>query len=183
MISSYMKKGGCPVATAGREEIFPKPRRNDVVTLPVTINGVRGNFILDTGATFVSLKSSFAQKAEVLVDHDSVIRLNTANGIAEGKRGRAKTIQLRTLQASDVPVVVSVRCQRHLWRGPGWTAGHELSVSLSSGHGCEVGENPGEARSLTDRRAPDLLASLAGQCSGRIASASDSAKRGSAWPR
>jgi aspartyl protease family protein len=106
MISSYVKKGGCPVATAGREEVFPKPRRNDVVTLPVTINGVRGNFILDTGATFVSLKSSFAQKAEVLVDHDSVIRLNTANGIAEGKRGRAKTIQLRTLQASDVPIIV-----------------------------------------------------------------------------
>jgi clan AA aspartic protease (TIGR02281 family) len=74
------------------------------VKLPVTINGVRGNFILDTGATFVSLKNAFAQKAKVQVDQDSTVRLQ--NGIAEGKRGRAETIQLRSLQAKDVPIVV-----------------------------------------------------------------------------
>jgi len=34
------------------------------------------------------------------------VLLHTANGIAEGKRGRAATIQLRSLQASDVAVVV-----------------------------------------------------------------------------
>ena len=37
----------------------------EVVTLPVTINGVPGRFILDTGASFVSLKASFAAKAKV----------------------------------------------------------------------------------------------------------------------
>ncbi len=39
-----------------------------VVKLPVSINGTRGVFLLDTGATFVSLKNSFAQKAKVQVD-------------------------------------------------------------------------------------------------------------------
>ena len=73
-----------------------------MVKLPVTINGVRGNFVLDTGATFVSLKAAFAQK----IEQDSTVRLHTANGIAEGKRGRAATIQLRSLQANDVAVVV-----------------------------------------------------------------------------
>jgi len=52
------------------------------------INGVRGVFVLDTGATFVSLKAAFAQKAKVQIDQDSSIRLHTANGIAEGKRAR-----------------------------------------------------------------------------------------------
>lgn len=74
--------------------------------LPVTINGVSGNLVLDTGATFVSVKNAFAQKAKLQVDQDSTVRLHTANGIAEGKRGRAKTIQLRSLLAKDVPVVV-----------------------------------------------------------------------------
>jgi clan AA aspartic protease (TIGR02281 family) len=62
--------------------------------------------VLDTGATFVSLKNSFAQKANVEIDQDSIVHLHTANGIAEGQRGRAEKIQLRTLLAKDVPIVV-----------------------------------------------------------------------------
>jgi aspartyl protease family protein len=72
----------------------------------VTINGIRGTFILDTGATFVSLKPGFAQKAGVEVDQESIVHLRTANGIVDGKRGRAQTIQLRSLVAKDVPIVV-----------------------------------------------------------------------------
>jgi clan AA aspartic protease (TIGR02281 family) len=105
IIADYMKKGKCELA-AGGEETFAVPRPNNVVKLPVAVNGVRGNFILDTGATFVSLKSSFAQKASVLIDQDSTVRLHTANGLADGKRGRAATVQLRSLQAKDVPIVV-----------------------------------------------------------------------------
>jgi clan AA aspartic protease (TIGR02281 family) len=106
MIADYTAKGKCEAATSGAEVVFPVARQGSTVKLPVTINGVRGNFILDTGATFVSLKNAFAQKAKVQVDQDSTVRLHTANGIAEGKRGRAETIQLRSLQAKDVPVVV-----------------------------------------------------------------------------
>jgi clan AA aspartic protease (TIGR02281 family) len=106
MIADYTAKGGCSAATSGGEEIFPVARQGSTVKLPVTINGVAGNFILDTGATFVSLKNAFAQKAKVQVDQDSTVRLHTANGIAEGKRGRAETIQLRSLLAKNVPVVV-----------------------------------------------------------------------------
>jgi clan AA aspartic protease (TIGR02281 family) len=106
MIADYTAKGRCELATNSAEEVFPVARQGSTVKLPVTINGVRGNFILDTGATFVSLKSAFAQKANVQVDQDSTVRLHTANGIADGKRGRAATIQLRSLLAKDVPVVV-----------------------------------------------------------------------------
>ena len=107
MISNYSAKGGCASrVSAAREEVFPITRHNNVVTLPVMINGTRGILILDTGATYVALKNGFAQKAKVEIEQDSSVRLNTANGLAEGKRGRAKLIQLRSLQAKDVPIVV-----------------------------------------------------------------------------
>src|SRR5262245_8565209 len=106
IIATYRSKAKCDPATATSEEVFPVSRPNNVVKLPVSINGTRGFFLLDTGATFVSLKNTFAQKAKVQVDPDSIVRLHTANGIATGKRGRAETIQLRSLQAKDVPIVV-----------------------------------------------------------------------------
>ena len=106
IIANYMTKGRCATGTRGSAEVFAVPRPNNVVNLPVTINGIRGTFILDTGATFVSLTNSFAQKAGVEIDQESIVRLRTANGIVDGKRGRAQTIQLRSLLAKDVPIVV-----------------------------------------------------------------------------
>jgi len=76
------------------------------VTLHVVVNGVAGNFILDTGATFVAMKSSFAQRAKIEIDPDSSLKLNTANGFVDAKGGLAKSIQLRSLRALDVSVVV-----------------------------------------------------------------------------
>jgi clan AA aspartic protease (TIGR02281 family) len=67
---------------------------------------VPGTFILDTGAAFVALKDSFAKKAKVELEPSSMVHLHTANGIAEGQRGRADTIELRSLKAKSVPVVV-----------------------------------------------------------------------------
>jgi clan AA aspartic protease (TIGR02281 family) len=105
MIADYAKKGNCAIA-AGKEEIFAVSRPYNHVKLPVSVNGIRGNFLLDTGATFVSLKNVFAQKAKVQIDQESAVRLHTANGISEGKRGRAAMIELRSLQAKDVPIVI-----------------------------------------------------------------------------
>jgi len=106
IIATYRSKGKCTPPVAPTEEVFPVSRPNSVVKLPVTINGTRGFFVLDTGAAFVSMKNSFAQKAKVVVEPESTVRLHTANGITTGKRGRAETVQLRTLQAKDVPIVV-----------------------------------------------------------------------------
>jgi aspartyl protease family protein len=106
IIANYMTKGRCATGTRGSAEAFAVPRLNNVVNLPVTINGIRGTFVLDSGATFVSLKNSFAQKAGVEIDQEGIVRLRTANGIVDGKRGRAQTIQLRSLLTKDVPIVV-----------------------------------------------------------------------------
>jgi clan AA aspartic protease (TIGR02281 family) len=106
MIKSYQSKGTCSAAPGPKEEVFAISHPGQVVTLQVAVNGVRGNFVLDSGATFVSIKSSFAKKAKVDVDQDSSIKLSTANGVVDAKGGLAKSIQLRSMQAFDVSVVV-----------------------------------------------------------------------------
>ena len=106
MLSDYAAKGGCAAATSGSEERFPAARPGGVVKVPVVVNNVPATFILDTGAAFVSLKDSFAEKAKVEIEPGSAVHLHTANGIAEGQRGRADIIQLRSLKATSVPVVV-----------------------------------------------------------------------------
>jgi aspartyl protease family protein len=62
--------------------------------------------MFDTGATFVSLKKSFATAAKIDIDEDSIVTLNTANGVTTGKRGRARNVQLKNLKAENVVVVV-----------------------------------------------------------------------------
>ncbi len=106
MINSYRAKGSCAAEQPLKEEVFSVSRPNHVVTLQARVNGVPGTFILDTGATFVSLKSGFAKKANVDVDQDSSVKLNTANGLIDAKSGRARSVQLRSLNAKDVAVIV-----------------------------------------------------------------------------
>lgn len=105
MISTYENKGSCAVDTK-MDDTFPVQRRGNIVLINATINGLKGRFILDTGATFVSIKRSFAEKAKIDIEEGSVVQLSTANGLTEGKRGRAKTVQLKTVKSSDVAVVI-----------------------------------------------------------------------------
>jgi aspartyl protease family protein len=105
MISSLVAKGNCP-KVQGKEAVFPITQRGQTVQIPVTINGTKGTFILDTGATFVALRRSFAEKAKVDVFENTSIQLHTANGTVTAKRGRAKTIEVKSLKADEIPVVV-----------------------------------------------------------------------------
>jgi len=114
LIAGYVAKGKCAVDDKRYEVVIPVTRRGDVVTVPVVLNGVTGNFIVDTGATFVMVTPGFAQKADVDVDQNSLIKMTTANGVADFKRGRAKTIRLRSLEAKDVPIVVPANPKENL---------------------------------------------------------------------
>jgi clan AA aspartic protease (TIGR02281 family) len=106
LIADYTAKGKCDAPNARSEEVIKIPPRRNVVKLPVSINGLRGTFIMDTGASLVTLGADFARKAKVEIDQNSKVRLNTANGIVEGKKGRAATVQLRSLQAKDVVIAI-----------------------------------------------------------------------------
>ncbi|ACB93883.1 retropepsin-like aspartic protease [Beijerinckia indica] len=106
MIATYTAKGQCKANMKTGVEVFPNSAGKGVVKLTVLVNGVPGQFILDTGASFVSLKDSFARKANIDIDEGSAVRLHTANGMTDGKRGQAKTIKLRSLEAKNTIVVV-----------------------------------------------------------------------------
>lgn len=107
MIADYMQRGNCAKAIGGREESFPAVP-NQVATVAVVVNGIRGNFILDTGATYVSMKSSFAKKAGIEIEPDVTLKLSTANGLTEAARGHAASIKLRSLEAKNVTVAVQL---------------------------------------------------------------------------
>jgi aspartyl protease family protein len=106
ILADLSEKGNCATTASTAEEIVPVGRSGQTIIVSASINGQLGRFVLDTGATFVSLKQSFARRAKVVVDESSSLRLNTANGIAEGKRGHAKSVALKKLTAQDVAVVV-----------------------------------------------------------------------------
>ncbi|MDR6872880.1 aspartyl protease family protein [Bosea sp. BE125] len=106
MIGALHAKGQCAAKAVAVDETIPITRKGQTITVPATINGIKGMFLIDTGATFVSLKQSFADRAKIAVDMTSKVQMHTANGIAEARRGRASRIELRRVQAMDVPVIV-----------------------------------------------------------------------------
>lgn len=105
MIADYERQGNCVSSTEFRKESFPMHGQKGVVTVKAEINGVRGLFVLDTGASYVSVKSAFASKARI-PDNGSEITLMTANGQAKGKLSTADKIVLGKLQATNVPIAV-----------------------------------------------------------------------------
>jgi clan AA aspartic protease (TIGR02281 family) len=106
MLADLSAKGNCGSTATTGEAVVPIGRSGQTVIVSASINGVSGRFVLDTGATFVSLKRSFADRAKVEVDEGSSTKLHTANGISEGQRGRAKTMALSKLVAQNVPIIV-----------------------------------------------------------------------------
>jgi len=107
VISEYAKKGNCSLAYAtGSDRFFTQG--SGTIKAKVEINGVAGTFIIDTGASLVSLDSAFAKRANVNLDTNNRVRLQTANGTTEGLVGVANKVKLGRLTATDVAVVVGM---------------------------------------------------------------------------
>jgi clan AA aspartic protease (TIGR02281 family) len=104
IISDYERQGNCVSSKEFRKESFPV--RGNVVTVKAEINGVRGLFILDTGASYLSVKSGFADRAKIPGTGASEITLITANGQVKAKLSRADKVVLGKLEATNVPVAI-----------------------------------------------------------------------------
>ncbi|MBV9568316.1 MAG: clan AA aspartic protease [Hyphomicrobiales bacterium] len=72
----------------------------------VEINGAAGFFILDTGASFVSVQQDFAQRAHLRIEPGSKMTLHTANGDTSGILSQADFIKLGDLTSKNVPIVI-----------------------------------------------------------------------------
>ncbi len=116
MLASYTSQGKCTSTTSGKTEKFPANKGN-VVKVTVVINGVQGNFILDTGATYVAVTEAFAKKAGIVAEPGGTMQMHTANGVVTALRARAKSIELRSLRAADV--VLAIHADKAGSFGPG----------------------------------------------------------------
>ena len=104
IIADYEAKGNCSSSKEFQKETYPL-RGQNVVMVKAEINGVRGLFILDTGASYLTLRSSFADRAKI-PQSDTEISMITANGPAKARLSKADKVMLGKLEATNVPVAV-----------------------------------------------------------------------------
>lgn len=71
-----------------------------------TINGVAVRFLVDTGATFISIGRSDAQRIGINVSGGQRAMSQTANGVIEVTKVKLDTVQLGTLILHNVDAVV-----------------------------------------------------------------------------
>jgi clan AA aspartic protease (TIGR02281 family) len=107
LMLDYSKQGDCELRYAKGSDSLPHGGGN-VIRTKVSVNGVEGNFVVDTGASFVILTSDFAQRSKVDVSRQTVT-IETANGGAESTLGRAATMRVGRVEAADVPILVRDR--------------------------------------------------------------------------
>jgi aspartyl protease family protein len=103
-IADYQESGKC--VSAGEAHMERYPLRGHVVAVQAEVNGIRGNFILDTGASYVSVRPGFANRARISQSALNQVMMNTANGQARAILSRADRITVGKLAAINVPVVV-----------------------------------------------------------------------------
>lgn len=100
-------KGKCAEAATGKKEEVLKRKGGGVIRAEASINDVKGTFVIDTGASFVTIKKTFAEKAGLKVAGQRV-KLNTANGTVDGVLTKAQSVKLRSLASERVQVVIQV---------------------------------------------------------------------------
>jgi clan AA aspartic protease (TIGR02281 family) len=142
IIADYERQGNCVASTEAHNERFPLQGQKSVVTVKAEINGAKGLFILDTGASYVSVKSAFAERAKISLDGASEIILATANGQARAKLSKADKVALGSLQAANVPVAVQSGDEKNY--GPGIDG--LLGMSFLSRFEVEIADNFVEVR-------------------------------------
>jgi clan AA aspartic protease (TIGR02281 family) len=105
-IAALAAKGNCAQAYAKGVARIPR-RSNGVSTAKVEINGVEGTFIVDTGASFVTLTRGFAGKAKPRMLTTEAVEMQTANGATSATLATVETVKLAGLYASSVPAIIA----------------------------------------------------------------------------
>lgn len=105
MLKDYASKGKCEQQYATGNDRFPT-RGKDVIMAKVSINGVAGNFIVDTGASFVSISKGFAMRIKLPLSDEYSVRMQTANGVSLAQRSSASKVKIGKVEANDVAMIV-----------------------------------------------------------------------------
>jgi clan AA aspartic protease (TIGR02281 family) len=106
IIAEYANKGNCDTGYASGTARISIPGQSNVHFLRVLVNNVDGNFVLDTGATFVAVTSQFASKARINAEPGNQVIMKTVGGTALADIGYAAKIAVGRAEASGVVVAV-----------------------------------------------------------------------------
>jgi clan AA aspartic protease (TIGR02281 family) len=107
-IEEDRRRGNCEAAQAGGVEVLHR-LSTGLVRTRVAINGVEGNFLVDTGASFVSLSPEFAKRAKLNAENAELKQFLTANGAVNAPVVTIISVRLGRLTATTVPAVVMPR--------------------------------------------------------------------------
>jgi aspartyl protease family protein len=104
-IADYSARQSCASSYASGNDTFAR-QAGKTIRVTAYVNGVAGTFIVDTGATYVMLTRTFAQRAHVSVDAARKIQLTTANGQRHGLLTMASSVKVGRVEADRVEVTV-----------------------------------------------------------------------------
>lgn len=105
-IAALAAKGNCEQVYAKGIARIPR-RSNGVATTRAAINGVEGTFIVDTGASFLTLARDFAGRAKPRMFKTGYVEMQTANGTTSATLATVDSVKLDGLSASGVPAVIT----------------------------------------------------------------------------
>ena len=98
--------GGGGGRAGGTRIVLPVDSRGHFMTAG-SINGRPVSFMLDTGATTVGMSAADAIRIGLDYEKGQPVRMNTANGVAQGYRVRLASVRVGDVEVYDVDAIVS----------------------------------------------------------------------------
>lgn len=102
----FSTTGHCEPASSGTATVRGAPGARGFLSR-ASVNGVEGNFLIDTGAAFVSVSQSFAQRIGLKLKAGKSITLITAAGPRHATLVTVPSVRLQGLEAHSVEVAVA----------------------------------------------------------------------------
>ncbi|MFT3769364.1 MAG: aspartyl protease family protein [Minicystis sp.] len=106
-IDDLLAKGGCAsMAGEGRAQIKVNPGES-VLRVTARLGGKEnGTFVIDTGASYVTITQSLADRIKADTNRAPKVMLQTANGARTGHIVVLETVEVQGVKAARVPAVV-----------------------------------------------------------------------------
>ena len=117
LMRDWQTQGKCADPFGSGKARLKYERLGGGIVLPVTINGVTGNMIIDTGASRTALTQGFAKRAGIKPSLTDGSLVHTANGTVWAMGGRAEKISLGAASSGNVPVFIQTEGDKGF--GPG----------------------------------------------------------------
>lgn len=117
LMRDWQAKGKCADPFGSGKARLKYERLGGGIVLPVTVNGVTGTMVIDTGASRTALTQGFAKRAGIKPSLADGSMVHTANGTVWAMGGRAEKISLGAASSGNVPVFIQTEDDKGF--GPG----------------------------------------------------------------